>query len=109
MADPKPNQITACNLGLNGEKEFVLARKGWPFSILTSALLPVPTVTYLDYDFVRDIKPSGSQVNPLKNWQNTLLTPSPNIGLGLSEGVCSTDQSDTLWTPQNFPIMCGKF
>jgi hypothetical protein len=56
MADPKPNQITACNLGQNGEKEFVVACKGRPFSILTSPLLPVPTVTYLDYDLVRDIK-----------------------------------------------------
>ena len=54
MADP--NQITACNLGMNGEKEFVVACKGRPFSILISPLLPVPTVTYLDYDLVRDLK-----------------------------------------------------
>ena len=55
MADPKPNLPTACNLGLNGEKEFVVACKGRPFSILTSPLLPVPTVTYLDYELVRDL------------------------------------------------------
>ena len=55
MADPKPNLVTACNLGLNGEKEFVVACKGRPFSILTSPLLPVPTVTYLDYNLVRDL------------------------------------------------------
>ena len=56
MADPKPYQTTACNLGLNGEKEFIVAHRGRPFSILTSPQLPVPTVTYLDYDLVRDIK-----------------------------------------------------
>ena len=55
MADPKPNLVTACNLGLNGEKEFVVACKGRPFSILTSPLLPVPAVTYLDYNLVRDL------------------------------------------------------
>jgi hypothetical protein len=55
MAEPKPNQITACNLGLNGDKEFVVACKGRPFSILTTPLLPVPTVTYLDYNLVRDL------------------------------------------------------
>ena len=55
MADPKPILVTACNLGLNGEKEFVVACKGRPFSILTSPLLPVPAVTYLDYNLVRDL------------------------------------------------------
>ena len=54
MADP--NQITPYNLGMNGEKEFVVACKGRPFSILISPLLPFPTVTYLDYDLVRDLK-----------------------------------------------------
>ena len=62
MADPRPNQTTACNLGQNGEKEFVVACKGRPFSILTSPLLPVPTVTYLDYELVRDMKLSMSSL-----------------------------------------------
>ena len=55
MADPKPNLPTACNIGHNGEKEFIVACKGRPFSILTSPLLPVPTVTYLDYNLIRDL------------------------------------------------------
>ena len=55
MADPKPNQRTECNLGLNGEQEFVVACKGRPFAILSSPLLPVPTVTYLDYNLVCDL------------------------------------------------------
>ena len=51
----KPNFITACNLGQSGEKEFVVACRGRPFSILTAPQFPTPTVTYVDYGLICDL------------------------------------------------------
>jgi hypothetical protein len=56
MAAPKPNPITTFNLGLNGEKEFVVACKGRPFSLLTTPQLPTPPVNYVDYGLIQDLR-----------------------------------------------------
>ena len=55
MAAPIPNHITACNLGQNGDAEYIVACKGRPFSILTSPQLPTPTVNYVDYGLIREL------------------------------------------------------
>jgi len=55
MAAPKPNHITDCNLGQNGDAEYVVACKGRPFSILSSPQLPTPTVNYVDYGLINDL------------------------------------------------------
>ena len=56
MAAPIPNPVTTFNLGQNGEKEFVLACKGRPFSLLTSPQLPTPPVNYVDYGLIQDLR-----------------------------------------------------
>ena len=55
MAAPKPNQITASNIGHNGDLEFVVACKGRPFTILTSPQLPTPPINYVDYGLINDL------------------------------------------------------
>ena len=63
MAAPKPNQITASNIGQNGEIEYVVACKGRPFSILASPQLPAPPITFVDYGLVKDL---GLRMNDLQ-------------------------------------------
>ena len=46
---------TAYNLGRCGDKEFIVACKGRPYSILTAANFPIPPVTYVDYNLIRDL------------------------------------------------------
>ena len=36
-------------------KEYIFAIKGWPFAMLSSQKLPVPPVSLIDYDLVRDL------------------------------------------------------
>ena len=51
----KPNFITTWNEGQMGDKEFIVACKGRPFSILTAPQFPTPNVTYVDYDLVQNL------------------------------------------------------
>jgi len=55
MATPLPQKVTMCYDGLQGDKEFVVACKGRPFSILTSPAFPTPTTTLVDYNLIRDL------------------------------------------------------
>ena len=55
MAPARPNFITAWNEGKMGDKEFIVACKGRPFSILTAPQFPTPNVTYVDYDLVQSL------------------------------------------------------
>ena len=55
MAPARPNFITAWNEGKMGDKEFIVACKGRPFSILMAPQFPTPNVTYMDYDLVQSL------------------------------------------------------
>ena len=48
--------VTASQDGHCGDREFVVACKGHPFTILTPTSLPTPTVTYLDHKLVAELK-----------------------------------------------------
>ena len=48
--------VTASQDGHCGDREFVVACKGRPFTILTPTSLPTPTVTYLDHKLVAELK-----------------------------------------------------
>ena len=56
MSNSKPSYVTMCYDGRQGDKEFVLACKGRPFSVLTAPNFPTPAVTMVDYNLVRDLK-----------------------------------------------------
>ena len=56
MSNSKQSYVTMCYDGRQGDKEFVLACKGRPFSVLTAPNFPTPAVTMVDYNLVRDLK-----------------------------------------------------
>ena len=56
MVTPLPEKVTMCYDGLYGDKEFVVACKGRPFSVLTSPAFPTPASTLVDYNLVRDLR-----------------------------------------------------
>ena len=56
MADIEYQNVTMSYQGPHGDREFVLACKGRPFSVLTSPSYPTPDVTLVDYSLVRDLK-----------------------------------------------------
>lgn len=52
----KPSYVTKSYEGQQGDREFVIACKGRPFSVLTSPTFPIPSSTLVDYNLVRDLK-----------------------------------------------------
>ena len=52
----KPSYVTKSYEGQQGDREFVIACKGRPFSVLTSPNFPIPSSTLVDYNLVRDLK-----------------------------------------------------
>ena len=56
MAASPRKYVTASQDGHCGDREFVVACKGRPFTILTPTSLPTPTVTYVDHKLVAELK-----------------------------------------------------
>ena len=56
MQSLKINPVTLCYDGYHGDKEFVLACKGRPFSVLTAPNYPTPPATMIDFNLMRDLK-----------------------------------------------------
>ena len=56
MAASHQKFLTSSQDGNFGDREFVVACKGRPFTILTPASLPTPTVTYVDHKLVTELK-----------------------------------------------------
>ena len=56
MVAISPQAKTASQDGLFGDREYVVACKGRPFTILTPTSLPTPTVTYIDHKLVAELK-----------------------------------------------------
>jgi len=50
------NYVTMSHDGSQGDREFVFACKGRPFSVLTAPNFPTPAVTMVDYNLIRDLK-----------------------------------------------------
>jgi len=56
MTSPKPNLVqTTSTDGMQGDREFVVACRSRPFSILTSPNFPVPAFTMVDLSLVREL------------------------------------------------------
>ena len=54
---PSPrHHVTMCQDGNFGEREFVVACKGRPFTILASNNLPTPLASYIDHKLVMELK-----------------------------------------------------
>jgi len=56
MVVNSPQPRTASQAGHFGDREYVVACKGRPFTILTPTSLPTPTVTYVDHKLVAELK-----------------------------------------------------
>ena len=56
MAAFKSNHITTCYDGKQGDREFIFAVKGRPFSVLTAPQFPTPAFTMIDHNLVRELK-----------------------------------------------------
>jgi hypothetical protein len=56
MASSKPNSITTCYDGRMGEREFVFACRGRPFTVLTAPQFPTPAFTMIDHNLVRELR-----------------------------------------------------
>ena len=56
MTSPKPNLVNTMSYdGLHGDREFVVACKSRPFSILTSPSFPTPAFTMVDHSLIREL------------------------------------------------------
>ena len=56
MPDANERYITLSYDGIHGDREFAVACKGRPFSILTAPTFSTPTSTLIDFNLVRDLK-----------------------------------------------------
>ena len=56
MASIPPKHVTISQDGHGGDREFVVACKGRPFTILTPSHLPTPPVTFVDHKLVAELK-----------------------------------------------------
>jgi hypothetical protein len=56
MAAIPPKYVTTSQDGIGGDREFVVACKGRPFTILTPSHLPTPAVSFVDHKLVAELK-----------------------------------------------------
>ena len=56
MASTKPNPVTTFYDGRMGEREFVFACRGRPFTVLTAPQFPTPAFTMIDHNLVRELR-----------------------------------------------------
>ena len=66
MPEFPPNYVTLSYDGPHGDREFVVACKGRPFSILTVPNFPIPASTLIDFNLVRDLKIRMSELQCAK-------------------------------------------
>ena len=56
MVATPPSHLTTSQDGIFGDREYVVACKGRPFTILTHTSLPTPPITYVDHKLVNELK-----------------------------------------------------